>query len=108
MIQNLHRLFGGKIYPKGTWRKDGANRRAVFSWELWGAQAETFLRTTRPYIVSKTEQVDIALGFIESSHNFGSKNSVRYSDSEFQARRKMFEDIRWLKTAEASLREVPS
>lgn len=63
MVQRLHDVFGGYV---GLGNKPSGRRRRRFVWiaQAWGAAA--FLQAISPYIVSKQDQVEVALLFAQT------------------------------------------
>ena len=60
MLNWLQTRFGGHIKEQA---KGPLSRRICWNWQPGALQAETFLRSIRPYSIGKSAQIDVALAF---------------------------------------------
>lgn len=69
MLARLQQMYGGKISGPKPHTMPG--RLPRYSWSIWTAQAEKFLRLVAPYVVHKRAKVALALQYREEAVGYG-------------------------------------
>jgi len=89
-------VYGGSIYSDGH-----GKRKEVYQWCMYGADAFGFLLDISKYLRIKNSQVEVALEFQVSKHNYhGSGPAHKYwSEGELKFQEQCYDLIKELKEA---------
>lgn len=83
MPQRLAEMFGGNVINKTRQQE----RRPVYEWRIFSANAVKVLKMLRPYLVIKGEQADIAIEFGKTLARTGGHSAeVRAAREQMKAR----------------------
>lgn len=77
-LEEVHKMFGGGIVSV----RQGGRRKDSWGWHVHGRDLERFLRSIQPHVLTKRNQVDLALEYIDWRRSDGLKPFARMSEAQ--------------------------